>query len=76
LRRAGWLEHLTSSQRRAAVLTGPRQVGKTTLLQQLADALVAQGVPPAQVTYFDFSDERLPAEGVSAREVVEYLPRR
>ena len=67
-------DHLTANERRAAVLIGPRQVGKTTLLLQLADALLAQGVQPAQVTYFDFSDERLPADGISAREVVEHLP--
>ena len=68
------MKHLSSNERRAAVLTGPRQVGKTTLLLQLGDALLKQGVPPAQLTYFDFSDDRLPAAGISAREVVDYLP--
>lgn len=68
------MQHLSSGTRRAAVLTGPRQVGKTTLLLQLGDALLQQGVPPAQLTYFDFSDDRLPAAGISAREVVDYLP--
>lgn len=68
------MQHLSSNQRRAAVLTGPRQVGKTTLLHQLGDALMKEGVPPAQLTYFDFSDDRLPAAGISAREVVDYMP--
>lgn len=68
------MQHLATTTRRAAVLTGPRQVGKTTLLLQLGDALLDQGVPPGQITYFDFSDDRLPAAGISAREVVEHVP--
>ena len=44
---------------RAAVLIGPRQVGKTTLLLQLADRLLDEGWPPANLTYFDFGDDRL-----------------
>jgi predicted AAA+ superfamily ATPase len=69
------LQHLSSSQRRAAVLVGPRQVGKTTLLLQLADDLLDKvGVAPANVTYFDFSDDRLPIEGVSPRDVVDVAP--
>jgi predicted AAA+ superfamily ATPase len=69
------LEHLSSTQRRAAVMLGPRQVGKTTLLLQLADDLVGKvGVAPPNVTYFDFSDDRLPAEGISPREVVDFAP--
>lgn len=47
--------------RRAVVLLGPRQVGKTTLLLQLVDGLLAQGFPPRNICYFDFSDYRLPA---------------
>lgn len=69
------LRHLTSSSPRAAVLVGPRQVGKTTLLLQVADDLLDKaGVAPSNVTYFDFSDDRLPVEGVSPREVVDYAP--
>ncbi len=69
------LEHLCSTRRRAAVLLGPRQVGKTTLLLQLADDLVEKvGVAPANVTYFDFSDDRLPAEGISPRTVIDFSP--
>jgi predicted AAA+ superfamily ATPase len=59
--------------RRAVVLLGPRQVGKTVLLLQLADDLLDAGWPPQSLTYFDFSDDRL-TERVAAREVVEVQP--
>lgn len=59
--------------RRAFVLLGPRQVGKTVLLLQLADDLLEAGWPPRSLTYFDFSDDRL-TERVAARDVVDALP--
>ena len=59
--------------RRAVVLLGPRQVGKTILLLQLADDLLEMGLPPQNLTYFDFSDDRI-TEEVTAREVVEAQP--
>ncbi len=55
--------------RRAAIVVGPRQVGKTTLLIQLANELLSQGWPAGNVTYFDFSDDRL-VEQISPRSVV------
>lgn len=58
---------------RAAALLGPRQVGKTTLLLQLADELLSRGWPPGNLTFFDFSDERLVVP-VSPREVVAVSP--
>jgi predicted AAA+ superfamily ATPase len=68
------LEHLSRNARRAAVLVGPRQVGKTTLLRQLGDALLDGGVPAANITYFDFSDDRLPEAGISPRDVIAVRP--
>ncbi len=59
--------------RRATVLVGPRQVGKTTLLRQLAEDLLDAGWPPAGVTYFDFSDDRLTTT-VTARDVLDAGP--
>ena len=55
------------------LLLGPRQVGKTVLLLQLADDLLDKGLPPQNLTYFDFSDERI-TEEVTARQVVEAQP--
>lgn len=64
---------LRLADRRALVLLGPRQVGKTVLLWQVADDLLAAGWPAQNLTYFDFSDDRLTGE-VTPREVVEAAP--
>src|SRR6266700_3682669 len=58
---------------RALVLLGPRQVGKTTLLLQLIDDLLGRELPPGNLTFFDFADERLVAD-VSPRDIVASLP--
>lgn len=64
---------LRLEDRRAVVLLGPRQVGKTVLLLQVADDLLDAGWPPQNLTYFDFSDDRL-TERITAREVAEAQP--
>ena len=64
---------LRHDDRRALVLLGPRQVGKTVLLRQLADDLLDGGVPPGNLTYFDFSDDRL-THKVTPRQVAERRP--
>lgn len=64
------LAQLLRLDRRAQILLGPRQVGKTVLLRQIADELLDRGIPPRNLLYFDLSDDRLP-EAVSLREVVE-----
>ncbi len=61
-------------QNRAQILLGPRQVGKSTLLFQLIDALLDDGVPGANITFFDFSDDRLTPRSLSPREVVTLIP--
>lgn len=62
---------LDPGERRAAVVFGPRQVGKTVLLWQLADDLLRAGAPPRAVIYFDFSDDRLVGAPLPPRAVVE-----
>jgi hypothetical protein len=64
---------LRLDDRCATMLLGPRQVGKTILLLQLADDLLAAGWHPGNLTYFDFSDGRITGE-VTARDVVEARP--
>lgn len=64
---------LRVADRRAVLVRGPRQVGKTVLLLQTADDLLAAGWPAANLLYFDFSDERLVAE-VSPRQLAEIRP--
>lgn len=59
--------------RRGVVVVGPRQVGKTVLLRQTADGLLDEGWPPANVTYLDFSDDRL-TEAVTPRQVAAIHP--
>ncbi|HEX5761011.1 MAG TPA: AAA family ATPase [Thermoanaerobaculia bacterium] len=58
------------SDRRAVVVLGPRQVGKTVALLQVADDLLAAGWPPQNLTYFDFSDHRI-VQPLTPREVVD-----
>ena len=47
------------AERRAVLILGPRQVGKTVLLLQLADDLLAKRWLPQNLTYFDFADDRI-----------------
>jgi predicted AAA+ superfamily ATPase len=61
------------ADRRAVVVVGPRQVGKTVLLLQTADDLLAAGCPPANLVYFDFSDDRLLAEA-TPRQILATTP--
>lgn len=60
-------------ERRAQVLLGPRQVGKTTLLKQLADDLLDRGWPSRNLTYFDFEDFRLKRK-VPPEEIADLRP--
>ncbi len=64
---------LNLQDRRAMVVLGPRQVGKTVLLMQTADDLLDRDWPAHNLTYFDFSDDRV-TRPVTAREVVEAHP--
>lgn len=61
------------TERRAQVLLGPRQVGKTTLLKQLADDLLDRGWPARNLTYFDLEDFRLKRD-VAPEELVDLRP--
>lgn len=62
-----------SEDRRATVLAGPRQSGKSTLLGQLIDHLLDADWPPGNVLYYDFFDQRgSPAPSLDA--IVEHRP--
>ena len=56
--------------RRATVVLGPRQVGKSVLLLQLAEDLLSGGWPPSRLLYFDFSDDRV-VEETTVRDVID-----
>lgn len=49
---------------RAVLLSGARQVGKTTLLLQCVEELVSNGVPPGQILYATFDHPLLKLEGL------------
>ena len=57
-----------SSLRRAVLLSGPRRVGKTTALQQMAQALVAQGDDPKSILYLSLDHPLLKL--LSLREII------
>jgi predicted AAA+ superfamily ATPase len=65
---------LKTDERRALLIHGPRQVGKTVLMLQTVEDLLGKGWPAANITYFDFSDDRLPAVPISPRQVAELNP--
>lgn len=47
---------LNSGLTPATVLRGPRRVGKTVLLRQLMETLLAEGVEPGRILYVPFDD--------------------
>lgn len=51
---------------RAVMLSGPRQVGKTTLLLQTIDQLIKSGVPPANILYATFDHPIFKLAGLDA----------
>jgi hypothetical protein len=51
---------------RAVLLSGARQIGKTTLLLQAADKLLRAGVPSANVLYATFDHPILKLAGIDA----------
>jgi predicted AAA+ superfamily ATPase len=51
---------------RAVLLSGPRQVGKTTLVLQTIDQLIQEGVPPSNVLYATFDHPLFKIAGVDA----------
>lgn len=57
-----WLR--TPPAQRAVVLSGARQVGKTTLLLQAVEGLIASGVPPQNILYATFDHPLLKLGGL------------
>ncbi len=69
---------------RALLISGARQVGKTTLLLQTVEALIDSGVPPAKILYATFDHPLVKLAGLDGlinlwreiepvREGIEYL---
>ena len=71
-----WLENPPAG--RALLLSGARQVGKTTLFLQAIDVLLERGVPPNNILYATFDHPLLKLIGLDGllRLWREYEPRR
>lgn len=59
-----WVENPPAQ--RAIMLSGPRQVGKTTLLLQVIQKLINSGVPPANILYATFDHPICKLGGLNA----------
>ncbi|MDR2892514.1 MAG: ATP-binding protein [Deltaproteobacteria bacterium] len=59
-----WVENPPAP--RAVLLSGARQVGKTTLLLQAVQKLLDQGVPPSNILYATFDHPLLKLAGIDA----------
>lgn len=59
-----WVDKPPAS--RAVLLSGARQIGKTTLMLQAVDALLKQGVPPGNILYATFDHPILKLAGIDA----------
>ena len=55
--------------RRFPVLSGPRRVGKSTIMFQTIDELLASGIKPEQILFYTLDE--FPNDGISIKEVVE-----
>jgi hypothetical protein len=51
---------------RSVLLSGARQTGKTTLMQQSMDALLCAGIPAANILYATFDHPMLKLAGIDA----------
>jgi predicted AAA+ superfamily ATPase len=52
-------------------VTGPRRIGKTTLLLQLIQRLINDGVPAANLVYYSFDDPALIARRINVDELID-----
>ncbi len=53
------LNHYIESLQRIIIIKGPRRTGKTTLLYQIAEDLIAKGVDPFNILFLSFDDLNL-----------------
>lgn len=55
--------------RRFPVLSGPRRVGKSTMMFQTIDELLKSGIKPAQILFYTLDE--FPNDGISIKEALE-----
>ncbi|MAZ77771.1 MAG: ATPase [Legionellaceae bacterium] len=61
---ASWVKEPPAA--RAVLLSGARQVGKTTLLRQMINDLIGEGVPPSNIIYITFDHPLIKLAGIDA----------
>lgn len=54
-------------------ITGPRRIGKSTLLQQLIRKLLKDGIQPERIIYYSFDDPALAAHRVRVDDLIDYV---
>ena len=54
-------------------LTGPRRVGKSTLLKQIIRQLIESGVDPKSIIYYSFDDPALLSDRINKEEFINSL---
>jgi len=54
-------------------ITGPRRIGKSTLLFQLIQQLIKEGVEPNQIIYYSFDDPALYTQKIEIDEFINYI---
>lgn len=52
-------------------ITGPRRIGKSTLLLQLIQQLLDEGIPPEKIIYYSFDDPALETSKVKVDELID-----
>ena len=52
-------------------ITGPRRIGKSTLLQQLIRDLINKGVAPDRIVYYSFDDPILSSQKIQVDELID-----
>lgn len=52
-------------------VTGPRRIGKSTLLLQMVQHLLQNGVPPGKLLYYSFDDPALATSRVDVNDLID-----
>ena len=54
-------------------ITGPRRIGKSTLLQQIIQKLIDDGIDPKHLIYYSFDDPALISSKMNLDNLIDYL---
>jgi uncharacterized protein len=57
-------------------ITGPRRIGKSTLLRQIVRSLIGEGIAPERIVYYSFDDPALIGSGMKIDDLFDELMKR